>query len=290
MLALAFVSCGNEAPKELMTPSGYKYKHIKTGAEKGAPGDFISFSLLVEGSDGSILQDMPEGPGMPVVQIPKPDNPIPQQSNPLVEALENAGVGDTLEVIMPMDSLPRAKNNPQFANLEYMKYLAVVVSIEDEATKKAKDEALRLEQEAAAEESKKRIPEVETMIAKTLKDYKSGKLKTEKLDSGLKYVIHEQGTEGELAQNGQTVSVDYYGITTDGKMFDNSFRRGAPYTFPLGKGQVIKGWDLGIPLLKEGGKATLFIPYELGYGEAGSPPNIGPKAELVFYVELTKIK
>ena len=147
---------------------------------------------------------------------------------------------------------------------------------------------MRLDQESAMEESKKRIPEVSEMIAGTLKEYKSGKLKTEKLESGLKYVIHEQG-EGAQAVDGMSVSVDYYGVTMDGKMFDNSFRAGRPYTFPLGAGQVIKGWDLGIPLLKVGGKATIFIPYELGYGEAGSPPNIGPKAELVFYVELTDV-
>ncbi|MFM9951914.1 MAG: FKBP-type peptidyl-prolyl cis-trans isomerase, partial [Saprospiraceae bacterium] len=74
----------------------------------------------------------------------------------------------------------------------------------------------------------------------------------------------------------------------DGKMFDSSFGRGEPIEFPLGVGQVIPGWDEGLSLLKQGGKATLFIPYQLAYGDAGSPPVIPPKAELIFYVEVVK--
>ena len=99
----------------------------------------------------------------------------------------------------------------------------------------------------------------------------------------------EEGT-GTQAEAGKTVSVQYYGTLMDGKMFDNSFRRGAPFEFTVGQGQVIKGWDLGLPKMKEGGKAALFIPYELAYGEAGSPPNIPAKSQLLFYVELEEVK
>ena len=285
-------ACGQKGEKEMVTPSGYPYTHTKVGTEKANPGDFLSFTLKIEGSDNRVLQDLPEGPRMPVIQLPTPEKPLAENAKmlkPILELMENAAVGDTIVLTMPIDSLPEVKASPQFSNLTYLKYTSVLIDIQDEDGKKAADEVKRLEQEAAMDESTKRIPEVSDMIAKTLKDYKSGKLKTEKLDSGLKYLIHEQG-EGALAENGETVSVDYYGVTMDGKMFDNSFRRGSPYTFPLGASQVIKGWDLGIPLLKKGGKATLFIPYELGYGEAGRPPNIGPKAELVFYVELADIK
>ncbi|MFT4534347.1 MAG: FKBP-type peptidyl-prolyl cis-trans isomerase FkpA [Saprospiraceae bacterium] len=288
LVVISLAACGQKEEKELVTPSGFPYTHSKVGTEKANPGDFLSFTLTIEGSDGRVLQDMPEGPNMPVMQLPTEEKPL-LQSNPILEAMESAAIGDTIILTMPIDSLPQVKSNPQYANLTSLKYTSVLIAIQDEQTKKAADEVFRLEQEAAEEESKKRIPEVSEMIAETLKDYKSGKLKTEELDSGLKYVIHEQG-DGVQAENGKRVSVDYYGVTMDGKMFDNSYRAGRPYTFPLGASQVIKGWDLGIPLLKVGGKATIFIPYELGYGEAGSPPNIGPKAELVFYVELTDVK
>ncbi len=289
-VVISMVACGQKGEKELVTPSGFPYTHAKVGTVKSNPGDFVSFTLKVEGSDDSVLQDLQEGPNMPVMQLPSPENPQKQTLPllPLLEAMESAAIGDTLIITMPMDSIPQMKSNPQFANLEYLKYTLVLIDIKDEAARKAADEELRLEREAAMEVSKKRIPGIEKMIATTLSDYRGGKLKTEQLDNGLKYIIHEQGL-GVQAVNDDRVAVDYYGVTLEGKMFDNSFMRGAPYTFPLGKGQVIKGWDFGIPLLKEGGKATLFIPYDLAYGEAGSPPNIGPKAELVFYVELVKV-
>lgn len=287
-IVISMVACGQKGEKELITPSGFPYTHSKVGTEKVKPGDFLSFTLKIEGSDDRVLQDLPEGPNMPMMQMPTVENPLPQ-SNPILEAMVDASVGDTIIITMPIDSLPNVKSNPQFAGLEYLKYTTVVIDIQDEVAKKATDEAKRLELEAAMEANKKRIPEIDEMLKTTLKNYKSGKLKTEKLESGLKYVIHDQG-DGAQAENGKQVSVDYYGVTMDNKMFDNSFRRGAPYTFTLGRGEVIKGWDLGIPLLNTGGAATLFIPYQLAYGEAGSPPNIGPKAELVFYVELKDVK
>ncbi|MFT6335069.1 MAG: FKBP-type peptidyl-prolyl cis-trans isomerase FkpA [Saprospiraceae bacterium] len=292
LVVVSLAACGQKGEKELVTTSGFPYTHAKVGTVKANLGDFLSFTLKIEGSDDVVLQDLAEGPNMPVMQLPKGEDPLVQANpmlDPILEALEHAAIGDTIILTMPIDSLPQVKANPQFASLTYLKYTVVLIDIEDEASKKAADEVKRLDQEAEMEESKKRIPEVSEMIAKTLKDYKSGKLKTEKIDSGLKYVIHEQG-EGAQAVNGKNVSVHYYGVTMDGKMFDNSFRVGRPYPFSLGAGRVIRGWDLGIPLLKVGGKATLFIPYDLAYGEAGKPPTIGPKAELVFYVELTDVK
>jgi FKBP-type peptidyl-prolyl cis-trans isomerase len=78
-------------------------------------------------------------------------------------------------------------------------------------------------------------------------------------------------------------------MLTNGKKFDDSFERGTPIPFTLGVGQVIQGWDEGIALLKEGDKAVLFIPSELGYGETGAGADIPPNAELVFYVELVTV-
>ena len=87
----------------------------------------------------------------------------------------------------------------------------------------------------------------------------------------------------------KNVSVHYIGGTTDGNIFDDSYTRGQPITFPLGTGQVIPGWDEGIDLLKTGAKATLIIPSDLAYGPMGSPPNIGPNATLLFHVSLEDV-
>mgnify|MGYP000653388840 CR=1 FL=1 len=128
-------------------------------------------------------------------------------------------------------------------------------------------------------------------VQSILADYKAGKLtdSTKKLDSGLEIIMHEEG-EGALPQNGQQVSVNYFGILKDnGKMFDNSFGRGEAFSFKIGAGQVIRGWDEGVAQLKKGSKATLIIPFELAYGKAGSPPVIPEEADLVFYIEVEDI-
>lgn len=107
--------------------------------------------------------------------------------------------------------------------------------------------------------------------------------------SGLYYKITKTST-GANPTPGQTVAVHYAGKLVNGEEFDNSFKRGQPIDIPIGVGQVIKGWDEGILLLKEGETATLLIPPALGYGERGAGGVIPPNAWLVFDVELVKIE
>jgi len=107
--------------------------------------------------------------------------------------------------------------------------------------------------------------------------------------SGLKYVDLVVGTGAE-AQKGQTVAVHYTGWLTDGKKFDSSVDRGQPFSFALGAGRVIKGWDEGVAGMKVGGKRKLMIPPQLGYGERGAGGGlIPPNAELIFEVQLLEI-
>jgi peptidylprolyl isomerase len=108
-------------------------------------------------------------------------------------------------------------------------------------------------------------------------------------NSGLKYKDNKVGTGAE-AKAGKTVVVHYTGTLTDGKKFDSSLDSGKPFSFKLGAGEVIKGWDEGVAGMKVGGKRKLVIPYALGYGLQGSPPVIPPKADLIFDVELLEVK
>jgi FKBP-type peptidyl-prolyl cis-trans isomerase len=104
-------------------------------------------------------------------------------------------------------------------------------------------------------------------------------------DSGLKYAILKEG-DGDEAKDGDLVQVHYTGwLESDGKKFDSSLDRGQPFEFPLGQGQVIKGWDEGVKGMKVGEKRQLVIPAALGYGESGMG-DIPPNATLVFDVEL----
>jgi len=97
------------------------------------------------------------------------------------------------------------------------------------------------------------------------------------------------GTGGE-AVSGKKVSVHYTGTLLNGSKFDSSRDRGEPFSFTLGQGQVIKGWDQGVAGMKVGGRRTLRIPPDLGYGAAGSPPKIPGGAGLVFDVELVGVE
>jgi peptidylprolyl isomerase len=110
------------------------------------------------------------------------------------------------------------------------------------------------------------------------------------LPSGLKYIDEKEG-EGEEAKAGDRVSVLYTGRLVDSKkVFDStSNRNDEPFTFTLGRSEVIKGWDQGVAGMKVGGKRKLLIPSNLGYGPRGAGKDIPPNADLEFDVELLKI-
>jgi FKBP-type peptidyl-prolyl cis-trans isomerase len=95
--------------------------------------------------------------------------------------------------------------------------------------------------------------------------------------------------DGAEARAGQSVTVHYVGTLTDGKKFDSSRDRGQGFSFKLGAGQVIKGWDQGVAGMKVGGLRKLTIPPDLAYGDRGFPGAIPPRSTLVFEVELLRV-
>jgi FKBP-type peptidyl-prolyl cis-trans isomerase len=107
--------------------------------------------------------------------------------------------------------------------------------------------------------------------------------------SGLKYTDVEVGTGAE-ARPGQTAIVHYTGWLLNGQKFDSSKDRGQPFSFPLGGGRVIKGWDEGVAGMKIGGKRVLIVPPNLGYGTSGAGGVIPPMATLKFEVDLLDLK
>jgi FKBP-type peptidyl-prolyl cis-trans isomerase len=113
------------------------------------------------------------------------------------------------------------------------------------------------------------------------------------MPDGLKYTDTKTG-DGATARSGNKVSVHYTGWLSDngakGKKFDSSVDRGQPFQFTLGAKQVIAGWDEGVAGMKVGGKRTLTIPPELGYGARGAPGAIPPNATLIFDVELLQVQ
>ena len=107
--------------------------------------------------------------------------------------------------------------------------------------------------------------------------------------SGLKYEDQQVGT-GPSPKAGQTAVVHYTGWLTNGKKFDSSRDRGEPFSFSLGRGNVIRGWDEGVLSMRVGGKRKLTIPSSLGYGARGAGGVIPPDATLIFEVELLEVR
>jgi FKBP-type peptidyl-prolyl cis-trans isomerase len=135
-------------------------------------------------------------------------------------------------------------------------------------------------------EKETRVKAAQEAAAKELEELTSGMDRT---DSGLYYKITREGS-GDHPTKGKNVSVHYRGMLLDGTVFDSSYQRNEPIAFPLGLGQVIKGWDEGIALLKKGSAAKFLIPSELAYGSRGAGGVIPPDVSLIFEVELVDFR
>lgn len=127
------------------------------------------------------------------------------------------------------------------------------------------------------------------LINKRSRDRKMAENKAITTDSGLTYIVTKNG-EGEPVKSGDNVIVNYTGLLTNGAKFDSSLDRNEPFSFPVGAGMVIRGWDEGLQNLKVGDHATLIIPPEIGYGASGAAGVIPPNATLIFIIEVLGVK
>jgi len=152
-------------------------------------------------------------------------------------------------------------------------------------TEPPKPEPTQVEPTGSAEPKAAEKPGDKPKLADQVKPAETPPPTNEKLES--KDIVVGKGAE---AKTGDTVSVHYTGTLADGKEFDSSKKHGQPFTFELGAGKVIKGWDQGVVGMKVGGKRKLTIPPSLAYGPRGFPPVIPPNSTLSFDIELLEIK
>ena len=117
-----------------------------------------------------------------------------------------------------------------------------------------------------------------------LKDHQ---INAQKGTDGIFYQVSEAGS-GDFPKSGDYVQVNYIGKLLDGKVFDQS-KAGEPITFQLGRRQVIRGWELGVPLFRKGGKGVLYLPAEVAYGKRGAGKSVPADAPLIFEIELVNI-
>ena len=287
--------------KVVRSPSGFEVTfHKRNGGAIPKMGEFVYFDYSVK-KDSQLLFASNERGQQMKFKVTDPSK-FGAQEKPIVEALMMMSKGDSVSIVQKLDTLKVKPNG--FAGA---KLLTIIVTLKDIVTEdkfmadldpmSRKQYLLQKSVDGymtslAADTAKfiKRDDAVKDSTYQLAIDFKAGKLtgKVQATKSGLKYIILRPGT-GAAPQTGQLAAVHYYGTLSEGRKFDDSYIRGQPIAFPIGQGQVIKGWDEGIALLKEGTTAVLFVPSELGYGKSGQPGAIPPGENLVFYVELLKV-
>ncbi|HUR31530.1 MAG TPA: FKBP-type peptidyl-prolyl cis-trans isomerase, partial [Saprospiraceae bacterium] len=257
---LILAGCSTQGRK-LKTESGYEYEIVRKGASKDSipVNSYVFFNMSLMTGD-SVLQSTATM-GKPSVLKLMADNKNYGQLKPLVDLIATLHEGDSLLFYMPLDSFENRP--PMFDSLTGpLVYHVGLVDVMNEADFEAHSDSIQQEQEGVRQLVRDRLPAIMTMTKATYDAYKKGELtaQMQTTPSGLKYVVHEQGT-GPKPLRGDQISVHYYGMLgADAKEFDTSFKNGQPYQFPVGVGQVIPGWDEGLMLLNRGSKATLFIP------------------------------
>jgi len=268
------VSCNrSEFSDYKETESGMLYKiHENKGQTKAKPGDYLTVEMSYYTNEDSLLFDS-KGQTFPL----RVENPV--FAGDINEAMTLMGEGDSATFVIRADSflIKNAKFNklPSFVN-EDSKIIFHV-----------KLHNIQTLEELKAEEQRK-IKLAKDQEAQKILDYvDQNDITVSPDESGLYFILNKKGN-GPRAQIGDKVVVHYVGRFLDGTKFDSSYDRKKPIEFELGRGQVIKAWDIGIAKMHVGDEATFIIPSRLGYGSGRG--EIPPFTPLLFEVKLINIK
>lgn len=290
LFALLILAACSSPSADRETPNGVPYTiHTAGDGEKLVEGMVAYIHVNMRTTDSLLFSTQDAGETQ---AVPVPPDSIPgDQMDPVRDVLRFLSVGDSATLTFQIDTIPQFQLPPALQGQENVYYDVTVYEALDEVAFQARQEAKQAELAAVAAEVRERGEERRSFANGVYEAYKTGTLEdVQTTESGLSYVIHEQGS-GARPEPNQGVSVHYIGmLTADGSIFDQSFLEGNPIQFPIGVGRVIPGWDEGIALLTVGSKAKLIIPANLGYGARGAGGVIPPNATLIFEVELVAVQ
>ena len=259
---------------------GIEYTYVKEGNEKAPNGEFLLYNLQITTGSDSVIYSTAEQP-FPGYMQANDSMPI---NNGMDEIFLSLRKGDSIAFESTAKTI-FGNNFPPF--------------MKEEAIQAYFEKVMAAEEVKREERAKERLIEEDKIIQDFIKE--KG-LEAQKTESGLYYVIEEEGT-GEPVSAGTTMHVNYAGYLIDGTLFDtsieslakenNAFSEGRPYEalpVTVGMGQVIPGWDEGLLLLKKGSKAKFIIPSPLGYGENAMGAKIPANSVLVFDVDVADVQ
>ncbi len=267
--------------------SGLYYKiHVENeDAPKAKEGDYVYVNMIYRIQDeelDTLLFDSKQSPQPIILKV----SPSLYQGD-INNAFSIIGLGDSATFITSADSFfmktAGLKELPPPVKAGMMLYFDIkVYDIKTEAE-------FEQEMQLQMAEQQKQLETLKEQEAVDREAYlKENNITVKPTETGLYYIPTVKGT-GKQAQNGKTVKVEYEGRFLNGVVFDASANHGEPIEFVLGQGQVIPGWEEGLLLMKEGGKAQLIIPSDLAYGQSQPNYPIPPYATLVFDVELVEV-
>ncbi|KPQ13418.1 MAG: FKBP-type peptidyl-prolyl cis-trans isomerases 1 [Algoriphagus marincola HL-49] len=293
VLAASITSCKKTQVTER---DGIEYTYINEGSQKPENGEILMYHLQIKNAEDSLIYNTYDQP-VPGYLMANDSIPVNNGMDEIFMALKK---GDSITFTSQVQTI-FGPNFPPFleAEEELVVNLGVMDIISQDSLSQYFAQVSVIENEKKAERAKVLLVE----DGKKIEEYAAANnLDVQKTESGLYYVIEQEGTGPETTP-GTTMYVNYAGYLLDGTIFDTSiqslaeekgiFSEDRPYE-PLpvnvGMGQVIPGWDEGLLLLKKGSKAKFLIPSPLGYGENGAGALIGPNSILVFDVEVTDVQ
>lgn len=301
VFAVAQVACQK---KSVTTENGNIVTlHTSNSGPKAQLGQTVSVNVNTFVLDSMVQSTRKQFGGPRDLPLPKQEE-VRGKMPAVIEALLLMAKGDSATLIQPADSSMLTMLQKRFGNdAKEIRYEIVLVDILSDEVIKQREEEERQKMEVAqkeAEEEQRQMeerqknsavvkalePKITSLVAQNLADYKAGKLgsKIQKTASGLEIVILDKGT-GAAVKDGDKIWTNYHGVLkSTGKKFDSSYTRGSAVPFPVGG--LVPGFNEGMKLLNRGGKAVLFIPSALAYGEMGQGEDIPPNSDLVFYLEM----
>lgn len=267
--------------------SGLQYKFHKLG-EETAPDttSWLVMQMLATTASDSVLFDT-RAQGMPM-GIPVSDKNMKGQ---MAEGIKMLHKGDSVQFIVPAkDFYLQTAGVPVPPGIDENSNITFNIGVNDvtdeEGYRQMQMEFFQKMQAEQAGQQQQQMQEDIKVIDKYLADQS---IKADTTASGVRIQVTQQG-KGAKPQAGDNIVVHYRGKLLSGEQFDASYDRNEPFTFPVGQGQVIRGWDEGLLQLPKGSKATLYIPSPLAYGPQQRSEVIKPNSILVFDVEVLDVK
>ena len=279
-LIFILISC---VDKEKVLDNGIELKYFKNGnGEEIKDGQIVMINLQYFDYDGNELLNKV---GNDPVVLQKDSS---WENNGIIyEVIDNLVKGDS--VFFQLTTEQFFKNAPQSVEVPDSvknKLISFYTGVQDVMSQSEFEDYQRVQYEKMQQEMEQQNENQLSIDLELIENYlKENNIDAMKSESGLHYVITKKGN-GDNASAGDNVTVHYTGMLLNGEKFDSSLDRNQPFSFQLGQGMVIRGWDEGITYFNKGASGNLYIPSTLGYGSSGAGGVIPPNAILIFEIQV----